>query len=94
MRYFKGVEHLFTMFMDAEEIRIIHDAISMPSLSKKHPSMVLLLVESMYILHPMWMQIIRIQQPLFIVGVNVILKIQSFAICLSKTWHCNPSLSG
>ncbi len=43
MRYFKGVEHLFTMFMDTEEIRIIHDAIevmqletfSMPNLSKK-----------------------------------------------------------
>ena len=29
MRYFKTVEHLFTMFMDTEEIRIIHDAIEL-----------------------------------------------------------------
>jgi hypothetical protein len=27
MRYFKAVEHLFEMFMDTEEIRIVHDAI-------------------------------------------------------------------
>ncbi len=43
MRYFKGVEHVFTMFMDTEEIHIIHDAIavmqsetfSMPNLPQK-----------------------------------------------------------
>ncbi len=43
MRYFKGVEHLFTMFMDTEEICFIDDAIeemqpetlSMSNLSKK-----------------------------------------------------------
>ena len=27
MRYFKAVEHLFEMFMDTEEIRIVHDAV-------------------------------------------------------------------
>ena len=29
MRYFKTVEHLFAMFMDTEEIMIIHDAIEL-----------------------------------------------------------------
>ncbi len=29
MHYFKTVEHLFIMFMDTEEIRIIHDAIEL-----------------------------------------------------------------
>ena len=27
LRYFKAVEHLFEMFMDTEEIRIIHDTL-------------------------------------------------------------------
>ena len=27
MRYFKAVEHLFEIFMDTEEIRIIHDTL-------------------------------------------------------------------
>jgi hypothetical protein len=29
MRYFRAVEHLFSMFMDTEEIRIVHDAIEL-----------------------------------------------------------------
>ncbi len=29
MQYFKAIEHLFSMFMDTEEIRIIKDAIDL-----------------------------------------------------------------
>jgi hypothetical protein len=86
MRYFKAIEHLFSMFMDTEEIRIIKDAIglmqsetfSVPNITwKASVCGAFACGVNVYLATHMLMLITPIQLPLFIGGVYVIMMIKS-----------------